>query len=145
MRRRLTFASTLIALLLMFVLPASTVTAADFTYTVKSNTCSATGGDYGYGHLYFKVKLKEWGNTGANKFTFAGKAQHKNLGGGSWVTEYNYGTFVYTFPDNSDSWYYTRWWSYDPADGNWHRLKVVLKVWHNSTLLASRTLYGKTC
>ena len=80
MRRRLTFVSTLIALLMIFVLPASTVSAATFEYNVRKNTCTASGGDNGYGHLFFKVKLYEWGNTGANKFTFAAKAQHKELG-----------------------------------------------------------------
>ena len=144
MRRRLAFLSTLIALALVLVLPATTM-AASYTYQVKNNTCTASGGDYGWGHLYFKVKLTEWGNTGANKFTFTAKAQHKNLGGNRWYTDWNYGTDTYTFPNNGATYYYVKWYSYDPGDLAWHRIKVTMKVWHNGTLLAKKTIYGKTC
>jgi hypothetical protein len=145
MRRRLSLLSFLTALLLIFVLPAATVSAATFTYEVRRNVCQSTGGDYGYGHLYFKVRLNEFGNSGANKFTFAAKAQHKNLGGSRWVTEYNYGTDTYTFPSNNQSYWYTMWYSYDPDDFAWHRIRVALKVWHGSTLLASRVVIVKYC
>jgi hypothetical protein len=144
MRRRLTLASTTLAILLALLLPA-TVAAASYTYTVQKNTCTVSGGDNGYGHFYFKVKLQENGWSDANKFTFAAKAQHKELGGGRWYTSYNWGTFTWTFPDNGDNYWYSRWYTYDPPDFAWHRIKVVLKVWHNGTLLASRTLYSKTC
>lgn len=144
MRRRLAFLSTLIALGLVMLLPATTF-AASYTYDVKSNTCTASGGNNGYGHLYFKVRMTEWGNTSANKFTFSAKAQHKDLGSSRWYTGSNFGTFTWTFPDNSSTNWYQRWWSYDPPDFAWHRFKVVLKVWHGGFLLASKTLYGKTC
>lgn len=144
MRRRLTFVSSAVALLLVFVLPAATVSAATYTYQVKANQCSASGGDYGYGELYFKVRLQEWSQV-ANKFTFAAKIQHKNLGGSRWYTDWNYGTFVYTFPANGSDYWYTRWWDYDPDDLAWHRIRVVLKVWRGGTLLASKVLVGKTC
>jgi hypothetical protein len=145
MRRRLTLASTFVAILLIFVLPVSTVSAATYTYNVKSNQCSPVGGGSGYGHMYFKVRLQEYGWSGANKFTFAGKVQHKNLGGHTWRTDWNAGTFTYYFADNDDSNWYTRWWSYDPNDLAWHRFVITLKVWHNGSPLASRTLYGKVC
>ena len=144
MRRRLTLLSSMIALLLIFVLPASTVTAATYTYRVKSNQCSATGGNHGYGHLYFKVRLQEYSQV-ANKFTMAAKVQHRNLGSSRWRTDWNFGTFTYRFPANSANYWYARWWSYDPGDFAFHRMQVVLKVWRGSTLLASRTIYGKTC
>ncbi len=144
MRRRLAFASTLVALLLVFALPATTL-GATYTYQVKKNVCTVSGGSHGFGHLYFKVKLTEWGNSGANKFTFTAKAQHRNLGGSRWKTAYKFGTFTYNFLSNGSSYNYVRWYTYDPADFAWHRIKVVLKVWHNGSLLAKRTLYGKDC
>ena len=144
MRRRLTLFSSVLAIMLVMILPATTL-AANYTYNVKKNTCTASGGDYGYGHFYFKVRLTEWGNSGANKFTFTGKAQHKNLGSSRWYTDWNYGTFTWWFNDDGSNNWYERWYSFDPNDFAWHRVKVTLKVWHNNTLLAKRSLLGKTC
>lgn len=144
MRRRLAFLSTLVALVVVLLLPATTM-ASSFTFDVQNNTCSVSGGDHGYGNLYFRVKLTEYGNSGANKFTFSAKAQHRNLGSSRWYTDWNAGTFVRTFTDNGATNWYTRWWSYDPNDFAFHRFKVTLKVWHGGTLLAMRTLLGADC
>ena len=144
MRRRLTLLSSLVALVLVLTLPGTTL-AASYTYAVQENTCNSSGGDNGYGHLHYAVKMTERGNTAANKFTFSAKVQHRALGSSHWYTDWNAGTFTWTFKANSTTHYYTRWWSYDPNDYAWHRFKVVLKVWHSGILLASKTLYGKTC
>lgn len=144
MRRRLAFASTLIALVLVFAVPGTTL-GATFTYTIQSNTCSASGGDWGYGHLYFRVQLKEYGWSGANKFTFTAKAQHRALGSTRWRVDHNYGTHTYRFTNNGNNTSYARWYSFDPGDYAWHRIKVVLKVWHGTRLLAKKTVYGKRC
>lgn len=144
MRRRLTLLSSLVALVLVLALPGTTL-AASYTYAVQANTCKSSGGDHGYGRLHFSVKMTEWGNTAANKFTFSAKLQHKELGESRWYTTWNAGTFTWTFGANSATNYYTRWWTYDPDDFAWHRFKVQLKVWHSGMLLASKTLYGKTC
>jgi hypothetical protein len=144
MRRRLGLLSSLIALGLILALPATTL-GATYTYSIQHNTCRTSGGDHGFGHLYFEVKMTEWGNTAANKFTFSAKAQHKAIGGSRWYTDWNAGTYTRYFRANSATNWYTRWWSYHPNDFAWHRFKVVLKVWHSGILLASKTLYGKTC
>jgi hypothetical protein len=144
MRRRLAFVSTLIALVLVLALPGTTL-GATFTYSIQSNTCSASGGKYGYGHLYFKVQLKEYGWSGANKFTFNAKVQHRSLGSSRWVVDANDGTRTYRFTNNGANTTYARWYSYDPHDNGWHRFKVVLKVWKGTRLLAKKTVYGKTC
>ncbi len=145
MRRRIGFLSTFVALLLIFALPAATVSAATFTYRVQKNTCSTSGGAHGYGKVYFKVKLTEYGNSGANKFTFSAAAQQRNLGSSRWYTVSKYGAFKYTFPSNRNSYYYIRWYSYHPGNVNWHRIKVTMKVWHSGRLLAKRTIYSKSC
>lgn len=144
MRRRLAFFSTLIALLLVLALPATTL-GASYTYQVQKNTCSASGGTFGYGHMVFKVKLTEWGNTPANKFTYAAKVQHRNIGSRRWTTESTWTTFAYRFPQSSSSYWYTRWWDYDPHHFAWHRIVVQMKVWHNNSLLATRTIKGRYC
>ena len=145
MRRRLTFASALVAILLIFVLPASTVSASTYYYTVKTNTCKASGGYYGYGHLAYKVQIKEYGKSGANRFSFAAIVQYQSLSGGKWRTAWNAGVKNYYFPNNSASYAYWYSWWYDPAIIAWHRFKVTLKVYSGSFVLATKTLYGKTC
>ena len=142
--RRLSLASTMLALLLLVILPGTTA-AASYTYTIKSNTCSASGGQYGYGHLYFKVRISEYGNSGANRFSYSAKVQDRALGSYRWHTDWNAGTYNYYFSDDSGSYWYQYWWSYDPGNFAFHRFKVVLKVYSGSFLLASKTLYGKTC
>ena len=142
--RRLGFASTVMALLLLVILPGTTA-AASYNYQVKSNTCKATGGYYGYGHLFFKVQINEYGNSGANRFAFAAKVMDKDIYSSRWHTDWNAGTYNYYFPDSSSSYWYVYWWSYDPGNFAFHRFKVVLKVYDGSFLLASKTLYGKTC
>jgi hypothetical protein len=143
MRRRLGFLSTLAALVLVLALPGATL-AASYTYTVTKNTCTASGGTYGYGVVHFTVKLTEYSNS-ANKFTFAGKGQRRSLGGSHWTTDYNFGTFTWHFNANSINNSYTRYFDFWPGDFAWHRIQVTLKVWHNGTLLAQKTIHGKEC
>jgi hypothetical protein len=143
MRRRTTLLSSLVALVIVLSLPGTTL-GASYTYTIKDDTCSASGGDFGYGHLRFEVKLTEYSKT-ANKFTFNAKAQRRNLGSTRWTTDWNAGTFTWTFAANSTNNWYTRWWTYDPDDFAWHRFKVQLKVWRGGFVLAQKTLYGETC
>ena len=143
MRRRLTFLSALVAWVLVLVLPG-TALGATYTYVVTEDTCNASGGDYGYGELHFSVKLTEYSRV-ANKFTFAGNAQHREIGSTRWRNDWNFGTFSYWFASNGTNNNYTRWFKYHPGDFAWHRMKVVLKVWHNGTLLARKTVYGDYC
>jgi hypothetical protein len=143
-RKRSALLWTLAVLLLALSLPATTI-AATFTYTVKANVCKPSGGDFGYGRLYFEVRLDEYGKSGANKFTFDAKVQHRNIGSRTWRTEFKWNRFAYSFPNNKASYHYTRWFSYHPADYAWHRIVVNLKVWNGGLLLAKRKLIGKSC
>lgn len=145
MHRRLTGLSAMIAVVLAILVAAAPVAASSFTYSVKKNTCTASGYTYDYGRVYLKVKLQESGYSGANKFTVDSWAQHRTVNTSGWYNEYHWNRATYTFPNNSTTYYYvsTRW--YDPADYAWHRIKMGLKVWHNGSLLASRTIYSKSC
>lgn len=143
MRRRLTLFSSLVALMLVLALPGTTL-ASSYTYAIQDNTCTASGGDYGYGHLHFSVKMTEYSNS-ANKFTFTGKVQHRNLGSSRWTTDWSFGTYTYRFLAGRSNTWYTRWFDYSPGDFAWHRIKVQLKVWHNGVPLAYKTVYGDDC
>ena len=145
MRRRLAFLSTVIALALVLVLPASALAANPFKYQILSDQCTSSAGNHGYGRLHLEVKQIEYGNSGANKMTFTASVQHRNLGSSRWRTEARFGTFTHRFANTRANNWYTRWYSWHPSDGNWHRIKVVLKVWHNGFLLAHKTVLGHYC
>ena len=145
MRRRLAFLSTLTALALVLVLPTSALAANPFKYEVLSDQCTSSGGNHGYGHLYFEVKQIEYGKSGANKMTFTGVVQHRNLGSSRWRVEHRYGTSTNRFSNTNANTWRSHWYSWHPADGHWHRIKVTLKVWHNGFLLAHKTVYGHYC
>lgn len=145
MHRRLTGLTAMMVVFLAVLVAAAPVAASSFSYTVKINTCHSSGYTYGYGEVYYRVRLLESGYSGANKFTVDSWVQHRTINTSSWHTEYTWNRATYTFPNNSTSYYYvsTRW--YDPADYAWHRIKMGLKVWHNGSVLASRTVYSKSC
>ena len=145
MRRRFALLWTMVVLGAALALPATTVAGSDFVYTTQKNTCSSSGGNWGYGHIKLQLKLQEYGYSGANKFTFDAKVQHRDLGSSHWYTEDSWARFTYTFPDNGSNYWYQRWYTYDPSEYAWHRIVMTLKVWHNGTLLASRKINGKYC
>ena len=104
-----------------------------------------TGKDFGHGEVLLKVKVKENGASGANKFVFAAIAQHYKKRSDTWITEYTFDTVKVKFPDDANSYFHTRWFAYDPKDGKKHRIVVVMKILHNKQVLASRTVTSKSC
>jgi hypothetical protein len=141
--RRLTWVLPILALLL--ALPGSTLAAADFDFTILRDVCRANGGDFSRGHQVLKVRVDEYGPSGANKFTLDAKVLHRKVSGGKWTTEYTWDRFKVTFANDANSYFHARWFSYDPKDKALHRIVVVIRVWHNTRLLASKTLTGTTC
>jgi hypothetical protein len=127
------------------VAPGPASAAGEFEFNILRNRCTATGGDFGHGELLFKVKVTENGLSGANKFTLAAVAQHYKARTDTWQTEYTWDTFKVTFPNDANSYYHKRWFAYDPNDKHKHRIVVVIKVWHNRTVLASKALTSKAC
>lgn len=136
----------LLSLLLVALIVPGTARAADtFEFTILRSSCTSTGHDFNHGEILLKVKVKENGASGANKFALAAVAQHHKAGNDTWVTEYTFDTFKVTFPDDGNSYYHTRWFAYDPKDKSEHRIVVTIKVWHNKHVLASKTLTSKSC
>lgn len=144
--RRVRRAGLLSLALLALVAPAPTQAApGDFSFEVLRNSCTNTGKDFGHGEVLLKVKVRENGASGANKFTLAAIAQHYKASTDTWVTEYTFDIVRVKFPDDANSYYHTRWFAYDPKEGKEHRLVVVMKIWHNKQVLASRTVTSKSC
>jgi hypothetical protein len=117
----------------------------DFTFEVLRNRCASTGRDFGFGEVLLKVKVRENGASGANRFVFSAIAQHSKKRIGTWVTEYTFDKVKVSFPDDANSYYHTRWFAYDPKEGKEHRIVLVMKVLHNRQVLASRTVTSKSC
>jgi hypothetical protein len=132
--------------LLALVAPAPTQAApGDFTFEVLRNSCTSTGKDFGFGEVLLKVKVKEHGASGANKFRFAAIVQHYKPSTNTWITEYTFDRVTVKFPDDANSYYHTRWFAYDPKEGKEHRIVLVVKVLHNKEVLASRKITSRSC
>jgi hypothetical protein len=136
----------LLALLLAALTVPGTARAADtFQFNILRNSCTATGHDFNHGEILFKVKVTENGASGANKFTLAAVAQHHKASNNTWITELTFDNVKVTFLEDANSYYHRRWYAYDPKDKSEHRIVVTIKVWHNKTVLASKTLTSKSC
>jgi hypothetical protein len=112
---------------------------------VLQDVCQANGGEFDHGHHRLKVRVEEQGKSGANKFTLDAKVLHRKANGGDWTTEFTWDRFKVTFPNDSDSYFHVRWFSYDPKNKGLHKIVVVIRVWHDKTVLASRTIEGTAC
>lgn len=139
-------AGLLSLVLLALVVPVPTQAApGDFTFEVLRNSCTNTGKDFGHGEVLLKVKVKEHGASGANKFSLVAVAQHYKPATQKWVLEYAFDKVKVKFPDDANSYYHTRWFAYDPKEGKQHRIVLVMKILHNRQVLASRTVISKSC
>jgi hypothetical protein len=138
-------ASLLVVVLAAVVAPSSVQAADPATFTILKNRCTTTGGHFNHGELLLKVKVTENGSSGANKFTLQAVAQHHKVSNGDWVKELQFDPVKVTFLDDANSYYHSRWYTYDPKDKSEHRIVVVIKVWHNTSLLAKKTFISKVC
>ena len=131
---------------LALVVPGPAQAAPDhFQFEVLRNACKTTGGDFHHGEVLLKVRVTENGASGANKFTLSAVAQHHKHSTDTWPVEYSWDTFKVTFPNDGNSYHHTRWFAYDPKDNSEHRIVLEMKVWHNQTVLASKTVTSKSC
>src|SRR5215213_5273635 len=100
MRRRTIGVSGLLGLLLAAVLSTSAL-AVSFNFTTVKNVCETSGGNHGFGYVLLKVRVDEYGKSGANYFRILSRAEYKN--GSGWHTLVNYGWSESThFPNDSD-------------------------------------------
>ena len=143
-RRASVLALSLLAFAVVAPGPASAA-PTDFEFKLRVNSCKTSGGDFNHGEVLLKVRVTENGLSGANKFTLAAVAQHYRPHTDTWQNEYTWDTFKVTFPNDANSYFHRRWFAYDPSDNGKHRIVLVIKIWHNKTVLASKTITSKSC
>jgi hypothetical protein len=143
--RRHSFLLLLLVASLALCLPTQALAASDFKFSVLQDVCQANGGDFDHGHHRLKVRVEEQGQSGANKFTLDAKVLHRKVSGGEWTTEFRWDRFKVIFPNDNDNYFHVRWFSYDPKHKGLHKIVVVIRVWHDKQVLASRTINGTAC
>jgi hypothetical protein len=134
-----------LAFALVLALPYSALTASKFSVTVERDVCQSGAGKYGYGHGQLRVRVIEYGKSGANKFTYLARVWHRGLHRTEWSKEYVWPRSDMAFPNNRASYWNSRSFSYDPKHDAYHRIVVIVRAWHNDELLFSRSVYGAIC
>lgn len=141
MRLRLVLATLTVATV-MLALPG-TAAAATYRYQITSNYCYGDGGS----NIYFGVKMtKPVGYQSATYFSIDGTAQHKDLFGGRWKTEYSYNQVGKVLPGKYAKFTWGQNYWREPEDTyRWHRIHLVLRVWSWDTVIASKSLNSVAC
>ena len=149
MRRRLG-ASGLLALFLAVALAVPVAATSPFRFRELIDTCQLSGGDFGFGYLRYKVRVRELGLSGANYFRIRSKVQYRDENGAGWFTLKAW-DWVYSpsFPNNSNDHLFELGRRFDPdgtPDATAHRIWMRVQVWSNSTgLLAEQIMTGQKC
>jgi hypothetical protein len=145
MRKRLVGPLVLCAALVVLALPASGAAATKFAYTVEKNVCVAGAGKFNFGHGVLRVRIIEYGKSGANRFTYKAQVWTKPVRGNTWTMEYQWPRFETTFPNDFDSYYNSRQYAYDPKHNVYMRIVVTVRALNGSNTLYKKTVYGKIC
>ena len=76
----------LVLALAMVVALSGSVSAASATATALRDTCSLSGGAWGYGRIALKVRATEQGLAGVSRILFTASLMHQErAGGGAWA------------------------------------------------------------
>ena len=145
MRKRLAAVLLPCALVALLLMPAQVVASPSFSTTVERDTCVAGAGKYGFGQGVLRVRVIEYGKSGANRFTWMGQVWHLPIHGSTWTKEYQWPATETTFQDDATSHYESRQYAYAPNHNAYHKLALRVRVWHNDTLLFSKSIVGKQC
>lgn len=138
MRRRLTLASTFIAILLALTLPASTLAYSGISYSKEVNTCAGLD-------VHFTVKFWAAGNTNATKLTVDSWAQ-RDANDGAWKTVKTWTRHTYSFAINGHTHSVTGSLVYKGKVNYYrYRIQMHLQAWHNSTRLKQYTVTSIHC
>ena len=149
MRRKLS-ASALLALLLTVVIVTPTFATSPFRFRELRDVCTLSGGDFGFGYLVLKVRVRELGSSGANYFRIRSKVQYRDPDGNGWFTLKAW-DWVYSnpFPNNSNDHSFELRRRFDPdgtPDASAHRMWMRVQVWSiSSGLLAEEIMTGQKC
>ncbi len=139
MRRRVGFVGVLGLLALGLIAPpVVSAGGEDYSYRVMANYCD---GD----EPVIRVRLIKHAGIYASRFQIVAQGQHKNLSGGSWRNQASSTTFSKNIPNGSDRFTWTKGITWNPPDGNWHRIKLRLKAYEGNTLVAVETVFSVRC
>jgi hypothetical protein len=134
----------LIALALFAVVVPNTAQAASFTVTVERDTCVSGAGKYHLGQGVLRLRIIEYGKSGANKFTWVAQVWHLPIKGGKWSKEHEW-QYTTPFPNDKASHYESRQFAYAPNHNAYHKIVVRVSAWRGTTRLYSKYFEGKTC
>jgi hypothetical protein len=134
-----------LALALFAVAAPVPAQAASFTVTVERDTCVAGAGKYGFGKGVLRVRIIEYGKSGANRFTFKAQVWHLPLHGSTWTLEYQWPLYEVAFPNDRESYYSSRKYAYAPNHNAYHKIVVRVSALKGDTVLYSKLIQGKTC
>ena len=145
MRKRLAAMLLSCAAVCLTLLPGPALAAGHFSLTIERDSCVAGAGKYHFGLGVLRVRVIEYGKSGANRFTFVGQIWHLPLHGHKWTKEYQWPRFETTFPNDRHSYWSSRRFKYAPDHNAYHKLAVRVRAWHNDELLYTRSYVGEKC
>ena len=145
MRKRLVGLLVLCAAIVVLSLPATSAAATKFASTVERDVCVSGAGKYHFGHAALRVRIIEYGKSGANRFTYKAQVWTKPVNGNNWTMEYQWPLFETTFPNNFDSYYNSRQYAYDPKHNVYMRIVVTVRALNGTDSLYKKTYFGKIC
>jgi hypothetical protein len=126
---------------------ATSALGVSFNFATIKDVCVTSGGAHGFGYTTLKVKVKEFGMSGANYFRILSKVQYRNNSG--WHTLHNFGwEYSNTFPNNGDNYYHVLQRRFDPdgtPDALAHRIWMRAQVWSNNSGLLAEKVMKNNC
>ncbi len=146
MRKRLAMLVLPCALLILGLMPAQALASPSFSTTIERDTCVAGAGKYHLGQGVLRVRVIEYGKSGANRFTFVAQVWHLPIHGSNWTKEYQWQTYETTFPNNNSSYFNSRQFAYAPNHNAYHKIVVRVRALNSAgTTLYTKLIQGKTC
>ncbi len=144
MRKRFAVLLLPLAMLCLVLLPAPAIAAPSFSVTIERDTCVAGAGKYHLGQGVLRVRIIEYGKSGANKFTWVAQVWHLPIHGTTWTKEHQW-QYQTPFMDTNASNYESRQFAYAPNHNAYHKIVLRVSAWNGSTRLYSKFYEGKTC
>ena len=138
MRRRHTFIFTVGLLALSLLVPSAASAGSAYTYVIVNNYCD---GD----EPNITVRLRKPAGYYPDRFQIVAQGQHKNLGGTRWSNEGSSSTFNKNIPFQYARYSWTKSVYWNPPDGQWHRIKLRLRVIDNGSVVATETVNSVAC
>jgi hypothetical protein len=133
------------ALLILALMPAQALASPSFVTTIERDTCVAGAGKYHLGQGVLRVRIIEYGKSGADEFTWVAQAWHLPIHGTTWTKEHEWPHYSTTFKDDNASHYESRQFAYAPNHNAFHKIVLRVTAWHGTTRLYTKLIQGKTC